>query len=72
MIISGGRRSSDKSVEIFVPSTRQHCTLPDLPAGRFIHTMEGMVVCGGGQTRTSCLTLTDDGWETTTTLLERR
>ena len=69
LIISGGISSSAVSlVEVFVPSTGQHCTLPDLPAGRYIHTMEEMVVCGGGQysgTRTSCLTLTDDGWETT-------
>merc|ERR1719219_2121889 len=35
-----------------------------------------MTVCGGsdgsGGTRTSCLTLTDAGWEVTTTLLFRR
>ena len=75
-MISGGSPSSSvgKSVEVFVPSTGQHCTLPDLPAKRFYHTMEEMVVCGGGDndTWTSCLSLTDDGWETTTTLLERR
>ena len=77
LIISGGSSSSSyKSVEVFVPSTGQHCTLPDLPAKRFYHTMEEMVVCGGGDndsgTRTSCLSLTDDGWETTTTLLKSR
>ena len=73
MIISGGD-DRDKSVEVFLPSTGQHCTLPDLPAKRFYHTMEEMVVCGGtdSDTGTSCLSLTDDGWETTTTLLERR
>ena len=75
LIISGGD-DKDKSVEVFLPSSGQHCTLPDLPAKRYRHTMEEMVVCGGGDsgtsTRTSCLTLTDDGWETTTTLLERR
>ena len=75
LIISGGSPSSSyQSVEVFVPSTGQHCTLPDLPARRYKHTMEEMVVYGGGDsgTRTSCLALTDDGWETTTTLLERR
>ena len=75
-MISGGSPSSSvgKSVEVFVPSTGQHCTLPDLPAERYLHTMEEMVVCGGpySDTGTSCLSLTDDGWETTTTLLERR
>ena len=75
LIISGGEPSSSyKSVEVFVPSTGQHCTLPNLPAKRSHHTMEEMVVCGGygSDTWTSCLSLTDDGWETTTTLLERR
>ena len=76
LIISGGHSSGvRKSVEMFVPSTGQHCTLPDLPEGRFYHTMEGMVVCGGMNSLTvgtSCLTLTDAGWETTTTLLKRR
>ena len=72
---SGGSSSSSyKSVEVFVPSTGQHCTLPDLPAKRYYHTMEEMVVCGGdsSETQTSCLKLTEAGWETTTTLLEGR
>ena len=76
IISGGGPTSSYKSVEVFLPSTGQHCTLPDLPAGRFYCTMDGMVLCGGGDndsgTRTSCTTLTDAGWETTTTLLESR
>ena len=77
LTISGGlpSNSAGKLVEVFVPSTGQHCTLPDLPAMRSGHTMEEMVVCGGGfynDTRTSCLALSDDGWETTTTLLEGR
>ena len=79
LIISGGIPSSSvgKSVEVFVPSTGKNCTLPDLPASRSFHTMEEMVLCGGGgnsgtSTRTSCLKLTDDGWENTTTLLEGR
>ena len=72
IISGGGPTSSYKSVEVFVPSTGQHCTLPDLPAKRYLHTMEEMVVCGGGGSETSCLTLTEAGWETTTTLLEER
>ena len=79
LIIAGSwtaNSSSDvpKSVEVFVPSTGQHCSLPDLPAGRWQHTMEGFVLCGGHDvaTRTSCLTLTDAGWETTTTLRQWR
>ena len=77
LVISGGEPSDSvgQSVEVYVPSTGQHCQLPDLPARRYYHSMEKMVLCGGGSsydTRTSCLTLTDAGWEVTTTLLEER
>ena len=74
LIISGGLAddSVGQSVEVYVPSTGQHCQLPDLPDRRYGHTMEKMMVCGGWNTRTSCLTLTGDGWETTTTLLDGR
>ena len=60
------------SAELYVPSTGQHCQLPDLPDRRERHTMEKMTVCGGWNTRTSCITLTGNGWEKTTTLLEER
>jgi len=77
LIISGGGPSSSvgQSVEVYVPSTGQHCQLPDLPAWRYHHSMEKMTLCGGvpgSRTQTPCLTLTDVGWEVTTTLLERR
>ena len=74
MIISGDYYSASvgQSVEVYVPSTGQHCQLPDLPDRRYDHSMEKMMVCGGGygDTFTSCLTLTDVGWERTTTLLK--
>ena len=81
MILSGGVNSdaAGQSAEVYVPSTGQHCTLPSLPDMRWWHTMEGRMVCGGGDEfgpgttlSTSCITLTDAGWETTTTLLESR
>ena len=85
MIISGGfsnsMDNSDDTVEVYIPSTEQHCLLPDFPEQynrygrkvyRYHHTMEVMTVCGGKQTRTSCLTLIDGTWQTTTTLLEDR
>ena len=74
-VISGGR-NAEQSVEVYVPSTGQHCQLPDLPDSRELHTMEDRTICGGGYTdttMTSCLTLTDAGtWNKTTTLLEKR
>ena len=66
--------SVGQSAEVYVPSTGQHCQLPDLPDNRRRHTLENLVLCGGqlSDTGTSCLTLTGDGWERTTTLLEQR
>ena len=83
LIISGGlpREPVPNSVEVFLPSTGQHCQLPNLPGDpRYYHTMEGVTVCGGfiDSTGTSCLTLTgrdgldDQLWQNTTTLLEKR
>ena len=77
IISGGGSGSAEKSVEVFVPSTGQHCQLADLPAGRRLHTMEGVMLCGGGEsdsgTRGSCLNLNANGaWEITSTLLEDR
>merc|ERR1719210_2733070 len=72
LIISGGD-SVGNTVEVFVPSTGQHCQLPDLPDTIFAHTMEEMTVCGGlSSTTRSCLTLIDGTWQTTTTLLASR
>jgi len=62
-------------VEVFIPSTGQNCHLPDMPGKeRGAHTMEQMTVFGGVETSTStsCLTLTDGTWETSTTLQEER
>ena len=81
LLISGGyyKPGSDDArltdVEVWSPSTGQHCTVSSLPTSRGEHSQEGSQVCGGNttDTRTSCLTLTAEGsWERTTTLLEER
>jgi len=76
LVISGNEPGGDgPRVEVFVPSTGQQCSLPFLRDVSKGHTMEGTVVCGGGDgdTQTSCVNLTDDGtWERTATLLNRR
>ena len=66
------RTTAYQSVEVYVPSTGQLCQLPDLPDRRWLHTMEKMMVCGGEDTKTSCLTLTGDGWENTTEMMIRK
>jgi len=76
LLITGGNGdSAGNSVEVFIPSTGQHCHLPDIPGGgRYSHTMDGVTLCGGYNTNTStsCLTLTDGTWETSTTLQQAR
>ena len=75
LLITGGYGSAGNSVEVFIPSTGQHCHLPDIPGDRrYYHTMEKFTICGGlyTSTATSCLTLTDGTWETSTTLREER
>ena len=75
--MTGGSPSDSvgQSAEVFVPSTGYHCELPTIPgAKRSFHTMEKdkTMICGGAETKTSCLTLTGGTWQTTTTLLEER
>ena len=71
---SDGGSSVGRTAEVYVPSTGQHCWLPDLPEARRYHSQDGNTVCGGNiyETTRSCLTLTDAGWEVTTTLQEER
>ena len=73
LIISGNEPGGDgPRVEVFVPSTGQHCSLPYLRDVSKGHTMEGTLLCGGSKSK-RCLNLTDDGtWERTVTLLNRR
>jgi len=88
LILSGGYPIdiAGTAVEVFVPSTGQHCRLPSLPGGsRADHSINENIVCGGGpynsdpnytghdETRSSCVTLASDGtWLETTRLLEQR
>ena len=80
LMISGGAPSGSvgTKVEVYVPSTGQHCSYPDMPIRRYHHSLEtDRTVCGGAPdsgTPTSCIQLNDLGvWETKTTgLLEER
>ena len=77
MMISGDWFSGSvgHSAEVYLPFIPgRHCQLPNLPDWRRRHSQDAKTVCGGSDsdTRTSCLTLTDDGWQRTTTLLEER
>ena len=77
LVISGGEPSGSvgNSVVAFVPSLGLHCQLPDLPGGpRWQHTMEGLWVCGGGESINlgrSCLKFNGNQWKSTSINFER-
>ena len=76
LVISGGWtldhvKNGISPVEVYVPSTGQHCQLPDLPYIVQAHIQEGLMACGGFASF-FCLTLIDGTWEKTTYLLESR
>ena len=46
IILSGGL-GARTSVEVSVPSTGLSCSLPSLPDGRYGHTVDSLIICGG-------------------------
>ena len=63
------------SVEVFVPSTGQSCSLPSLPGDRYQHSMDGLLICGGGyysSDPTTCVSFSSGEWITSNTLVEER
>ena len=67
IIITGGYGAS-KSVEVLKEDGSYWCSLPDLPNNRYHHTQSGLILCGGKDTRTSCLTFTGGQWTQSYTL----
>merc|ERR1719186_1894257 len=66
ILISGGHHTTAEgtSVEVYVPSTGQSCSLPSLPDDRWGHSMDmdsitsSPLICGGydsASTASSCL-----------------
>ena len=73
---AGYGTTNENSVEIFVPSTGQHCRLPTLTGfGRrwYDHITEKLTVCGQPYgSHKACLTLINGTWEQTATTIKRR
>jgi len=65
MIMSGGT-----SVELFIPSLNKTCRLPDNER-RYGHTVDGLLLCGGGRTADTCVTLTEGKWTESHTNIRR-
>ena len=81
LLITGGApngRSVWSSTELFIPSSKTSCSLPDLPEGRQGHTSggKGKMMCGGVDTTEkpvdSCVTWEDGQWRTQERRLARK
>ena len=79
ILLSGGHDAyttvEGTSVEVYVPSTGQSCSLPSLPDDRWGHTMDSLLICGGydsTSTATSCLSFSSGQWVFSHTLEEGR
>jgi len=77
ILLSGGYKNyaALTSVEVFSPSTGKSCSLPSLPWQRTGHTMDSLLVCGGGypdHKGTTCLTFSSGKWMTSHSLVEKR
>ena len=72
LVIAGGE-GSNKTVEMFVPSTGEVCYIPPLPQHRVQHTLTGRYLCGGGgKWATNCLHFAEGGWQNSPPLEEQR
>ena len=48
ILITGGEDNGvRKSAEVFLPATSTSCQLPGLVLGRWSHTQDGLLLCGG-------------------------
>ena len=61
-----------KTAEVVFPASGKICPLPDLPKAVKEHTQEGLVLCGAKEDKTSCFTLSENGWTKSHDLNEER
>ena len=74
--MSGGEGSLD-SVEVFFPSSGSSCSLPSLPDERAGHTLDNLLLCGGGKypslpSNSACITFSSGKWVTSNSLISPR
>ena len=77
IIITGGRTESGTSdgVQLLHQNGTLICNLPSLPEGRYGHTQNGLVACGGGNYsnyRSTCSTFHNGFWVESHNLKEPR
>ena len=71
LLISGGYGPS-RSAELYLPQSGAQCELPEIGQDFAAHTADNLTLCGGDFTRTSCVSLTEEGWVTSSNLLQER
>ena len=67
MLITGGyrdphNRTALRSAELLIPSSNTSCLLAEMSSARYRHSVTGLLVCGGQETRTSCEELSGGAW----------
>ena len=76
VLVTGGvpTNSVGTSVELLSSNGTRLCSLPNLPAGRWMHSQTGLISCGGngGSQWLSCVTFSAGRWRKTHTLGQRR
>ena len=55
VLITGGSGNNSKSVEAVRGDGKSHCKMPNLPDQRIGHTIDGDILCGGENTKYSCM-----------------
>ena len=57
LITGGSGKEIMRTSEIYNPLTNTSCSLPKLPQGRYFHTQDGDLTCGGGyeSTKGTCV-----------------
>ena len=68
VLITGG--AGGATAELFLPSVGTSCVLPPLPDPRRRHTVDNNIICGGIDTRDTCMKWSPDtgSWEALLTL----
>ena len=73
VLITGGH-GDYAGAELFLPSAGTSCVLPSLPDLRARHTADNNIICGGWNTRDTCLKWSPNtgSWEKLLTLEDKR
>jgi len=63
--------SAGETMELFIPSRNKTCRLPDTTTHRYGHTVDGLLICGGGRSSDNCDSFSNGVWSRTHTTTGR-